>query len=39
MAHIHILNRVGARFAPLVNWLQERRFLRWLAEKMGGIDR
>jgi FAD/FMN-containing dehydrogenase/Fe-S oxidoreductase len=33
------LNRFAARFAPLVNWLQERRLVRWLFEKLGGIDR
>jgi FAD/FMN-containing dehydrogenase/Fe-S oxidoreductase len=39
LAGIHQLNRVGAPFAPLLNWLQERRMLRWLLEKAAGIDR
>jgi FAD/FMN-containing dehydrogenase/Fe-S oxidoreductase len=39
MANIHLLNRLGAPAAPLVNWLQTRRPLRWLLEKTAGIDR
>jgi FAD/FMN-containing dehydrogenase/Fe-S oxidoreductase len=39
MANIHLLNRLGAPAAPLVNWLQSRRSLRWLLEKTAGIDR
>jgi Fe-S oxidoreductase len=39
MANIHALNRLGAPAALLVNWLQSRRPLRWLLEKMAGIDR
>jgi FAD/FMN-containing dehydrogenase/Fe-S oxidoreductase len=39
MARIYWLNRVGSWAAPLVNWLQERRLLRWLLEKTAGIDR
>jgi FAD/FMN-containing dehydrogenase/Fe-S oxidoreductase len=39
MANIHLLNRLGAPAAPLVNWLQTRRPLRWLLEKAAGIDR
>jgi FAD/FMN-containing dehydrogenase/Fe-S oxidoreductase len=39
MAHVHRLNRVGALAAPLANWLQTRRSLRWLLEKIAGIDR
>ncbi|HKI32459.1 MAG TPA: FAD-linked oxidase C-terminal domain-containing protein [Gemmataceae bacterium] len=39
MANIHLLNRLGAAAAPLVNWLQTRRPLRWLLEKTAGIDR
>jgi FAD/FMN-containing dehydrogenase/Fe-S oxidoreductase len=38
-AHIDRLNRLSAPLAPLVNWLQERRPLRWLLEKLAGIDR
>jgi FAD/FMN-containing dehydrogenase/Fe-S oxidoreductase len=33
------LNRLGAPFAPVVNWLQQRRPVRWLLEQFGGIDR
>ena len=36
MARIHRLNRAGRPAAPLVNWLQERRPVRWLLEKMAG---
>ena len=32
---VHRLNRLGAPLAPLVNWLQTRRPLRWLLEKDG----
>jgi FAD/FMN-containing dehydrogenase/Fe-S oxidoreductase len=39
MARIHRLNRLGAPAAPLVNWLQRRGILRWLLEKVAGIDR
>src|SRR5262249_62044504 len=39
MAHIYRLNQLGAPFALLVNWLQNRPFLRWLLEKTAGIDR
>jgi FAD/FMN-containing dehydrogenase/Fe-S oxidoreductase len=39
MGRIHRVNRLGAPLAPLVNWLQERRLLRWLLEKVAGIDR
>jgi FAD/FMN-containing dehydrogenase/Fe-S oxidoreductase len=39
MARIHQLNPMGARAAPLVNWLQKRRVSRWLLEKFAGIDR
>jgi FAD/FMN-containing dehydrogenase/Fe-S oxidoreductase len=39
MANVHLLNRLGAPAAPLVNWLQTRRPLRWLLEKTAGIDR
>jgi FAD/FMN-containing dehydrogenase/Fe-S oxidoreductase len=39
MARIDRLNRLGARAAPLLNWLQRRRSLRWLLEKIAGIDR
>ncbi|MHB1424632.1 MAG: FAD-binding and (Fe-S)-binding domain-containing protein [Gemmataceae bacterium] len=39
MAGIHRMNRLGAPLAPLVNFLQARRSLRWLLEKAAGIDR
>jgi FAD/FMN-containing dehydrogenase/Fe-S oxidoreductase len=39
MGHIYQVNRLGAPLAPLVNWLQERRLLRWVLEKVAGIDR
>jgi FAD/FMN-containing dehydrogenase/Fe-S oxidoreductase len=39
MANIHLLNRLGAPAAPLVNWLQARRPVRWLLEKTAGLDR
>jgi FAD/FMN-containing dehydrogenase/Fe-S oxidoreductase len=39
MADIHRMNRLGAPLAPLINFLQSRRSLRWLMEKMTGIDR
>jgi FAD/FMN-containing dehydrogenase/Fe-S oxidoreductase len=39
MARIYRLNRLGSLVAPLANWLQRRRLVRWLMEKLGGIDR
>jgi FAD/FMN-containing dehydrogenase/Fe-S oxidoreductase len=39
MARVDRLNRMGVRAAPLVNWLQRRRSVRWLLEKLAGIDR
>jgi FAD/FMN-containing dehydrogenase/Fe-S oxidoreductase len=39
LARIHRLSRLGAPAAPLVNWLQARRFIRWVLEKTAGIDR
>src|SRR5262249_50567489 len=39
MAALPYLNRLGAPFAPLVNWVQGRRLTRWLLEKAAGIDR
>ncbi|HEY7157811.1 MAG TPA: FAD-linked oxidase C-terminal domain-containing protein [Gemmataceae bacterium] len=38
MADIHRMNRLGAPFAPLVNFVQNRRLFRWLLEKVAGID-
>jgi Fe-S oxidoreductase len=39
MAGVHRLNRLGAPFAPLVNFVQNRRPVRWMLEKIAGIDR
>jgi Fe-S oxidoreductase len=39
MAGIHRFNRLAAPMAPVVNWVQQRRLVRWLLEKLGGIDR
>jgi FAD/FMN-containing dehydrogenase/Fe-S oxidoreductase len=39
MANVHRLNRHGSNVAPLVNWFQNTRLVRWLMEKFGGIDR
>jgi FAD/FMN-containing dehydrogenase/Fe-S oxidoreductase len=38
MGHIHRLNSRGAALAPLVNWFQGRKLVRWLLEKFAGID-
>jgi Fe-S oxidoreductase len=39
MAHVHLLNRFGSRFAPLSNLMQWLWPTRWLLEKTAGIDR
>ncbi|MGH7173505.1 MAG: (Fe-S)-binding protein, partial [Gemmataceae bacterium] len=39
LAGVHRMNRLGAPLAPLVNFLQSRRSLRWMLEKVAGIDR
>lgn len=39
MARLHQVNRWGSRLAPLVNFLQRRRTVRWLLEVVAGIDR
>jgi Fe-S oxidoreductase len=39
MAGLPYFNRIAARFAPLVNWVQQRGTFRWLLEKTAGIDR
>jgi Fe-S oxidoreductase len=39
MAQIHRVNRLGAPFAPLVNWLGQNKWSRWLMELTAGIDR
>ncbi len=36
---IPTINRFGAPFSLLANWLQNQRPLRWLLEKTAGIDR
>jgi FAD/FMN-containing dehydrogenase/Fe-S oxidoreductase len=38
LAGIHQVDRLGAPAAPLVNWFQARRPIRWLMEKIAGID-
>jgi FAD/FMN-containing dehydrogenase/Fe-S oxidoreductase len=38
-AYLPSVNRLSAPFAPLVNWLQSRRTVRWVLEKAAGIDR
>jgi Fe-S oxidoreductase len=37
--HVHRLNRLGSAVAPLVNWANRRRPVRWLFELMTGMDR
>jgi Fe-S oxidoreductase len=39
LGRIHELSRLGARFAPVANWLQTRSWSRWLLEKTAGVDR
>jgi FAD/FMN-containing dehydrogenase/Fe-S oxidoreductase len=39
MAQVHRANRIMAPFAPLTNWLQRRRLIRWWMEWVTGIDR
>jgi FAD/FMN-containing dehydrogenase/Fe-S oxidoreductase len=39
MAGLPTFNRLAAPFAPLVNWMQRRRIVRWAMEKFAGIDR
>jgi FAD/FMN-containing dehydrogenase/Fe-S oxidoreductase len=39
MAGVHRLNRLSAPLAPIINFLQARRALRWLLESVTGIDR
>ncbi len=39
MAEVHRFNRLAAPLAPVVNRLQASRPLRWLLEKLAGIDR
>jgi FAD/FMN-containing dehydrogenase/Fe-S oxidoreductase len=39
MGNIHLVNRLSAPFAPLVNRLGRNRWARWLMELTTGIDR
>ncbi|MCS6851085.1 MAG: FAD-binding protein [Gemmataceae bacterium] len=39
VAGLHRFNTWGAALAPIVNGLQESRLVRWLLEKLAGIDR
>src|SRR5947209_2693810 len=39
MANIHLLNRLGARTAPMINWFGRQPWARWLMELLTGIDR
>jgi FAD/FMN-containing dehydrogenase/Fe-S oxidoreductase len=39
IAHLPRLNRLAAPLAPAVNWIGQRRLVRWLLEKVAGIDR
>jgi FAD/FMN-containing dehydrogenase/Fe-S oxidoreductase len=39
MAGLPTFNRWAAPFAPLVNFLQRRKSVRWLLERFAGIDR
>ena len=39
LANVHQLNRYGSKIAPVVNWLQGNRLVRWLMENLAGIDR
>jgi FAD/FMN-containing dehydrogenase/Fe-S oxidoreductase len=39
MGRVHQLNAIGAATAPLSNWMMGRRAVKWLSEKVLGIDR
>jgi FAD/FMN-containing dehydrogenase/Fe-S oxidoreductase len=39
MAHVHRLNALGAPCASVINEVQQWRPVRWLMEKLAGIDR
>jgi FAD/FMN-containing dehydrogenase/Fe-S oxidoreductase len=39
VANIHRFNTLASSVAPLVNWVQERAVVRWLMEKLTGLDR
>jgi hypothetical protein len=38
MARIHLLNRLSAPLAPVVNWLGQNRWSRWLMQMTAGVD-
>ncbi len=39
LGHIHRLNPIGSATAPLANWSLRQPALKWLLEKVAGIDR
>ncbi len=39
VGHVDLLAPVLSALAPLVNWLSHRPWMRWLAEKLLGLDR
>jgi Fe-S oxidoreductase len=39
LAGIHRINRRGAAVGPVTNWIQSRKEVRWLLEKLAKIDR
>jgi FAD/FMN-containing dehydrogenase/Fe-S oxidoreductase len=39
VAHVDRINRFGAKIAPVMNWLNRRGIIRWMLEKVAGIDR
>ena len=39
LGHVHELSRVGSRLAPLSNWASARCRVRWLNERLLGLDR
>ena len=39
MGHVHVLNAIGSATAPLSNWMNQQPPVRWLLEKVAGIDR
>jgi FAD/FMN-containing dehydrogenase/Fe-S oxidoreductase len=39
MANVHWLYRLGAPAAPVVNWVNQQPWARWLMELLAGIDR
>jgi FAD/FMN-containing dehydrogenase/Fe-S oxidoreductase len=39
MAYIYVLNPLGSVTAPLANWSLRQPWMKWLLEKLAGIDR